>query len=268
MTPYYAQRRALMLRGDAERDVVQVDAALSALAGEKIGALALVGPLEGRTWLIECLIARGLEPLPLFYWRDVAVYLPATKHKLNLQKLEEQPFPEVRLAPGSELLHAPPVNGWYEVATLPRSQRVMFDGMAPAPGRFFSTFGLTLERTNGRLDFGVHPVTRLVFTLPAGRHVLHTTVRFSPEAYRLDLLDTEATDGVEISLATLGPRETRQVLFTRLLDPRHRAEDRERVPLRIEFNLPQAGEMELFVGPGPSGRSTRDWVVLGRVVID
>ncbi len=36
----------------------------------------------------------------------------------------------------------------------------------------------------------------------------------------------------------------------------------------MEFNLPQAGEVELFVGPGPAGRSTRDWVMLGRLVID
>ena len=52
------------------------------------------------------------------------------------------------------------------------------------------------------------------------------------------------------------------------MDPRHREADRGRKPLRMEFNLPQAGEVELFVGPGPAGRSTRDWVMLGRLVID
>jgi len=52
------------------------------------------------------------------------------------------------------------------------------------------------------------------------------------------------------------------------VDPRHREADRGQKPLRMEFNLLQAGEVELFVGPGPAGRSARDWVMLGRLVID
>jgi hypothetical protein len=118
------------------------------------------------------------------------------------------------------------------------------------------------------MDFGAHPVTRLVFALPAGRHVLRTTVKFSPDAYRPELSEADATDGVEITLTTLGRDGERRVLDTRTLDPRHREEDRGRRPLRIEFSLPQASEVELLVGPGPNGRDTRDWVVLGRLVID
>ena len=118
------------------------------------------------------------------------------------------------------------------------------------------------------MDFGTHPVTRLVFALPAGRHVLRTTVKFSPDSYRADLPEDFKTDGVEITLAVLGPGDERRVLDTRLMDPRRREEDRGRKPLRIEFTLPEAGEVELFIGPGPNGRDTRDWVVLGRLVID
>jgi len=268
MTPYYAQRRALMLRGDVEGNPAQVDAALAALAGEKIGALALAGPVGGRAWLVDRLVARGLEPQPSFYWRDTAVYLPAADRARNVQKLDELIFPEVRVAPAAVLHLEQPVNGWYQVRTLPRSQRATFDGMTPMPVRFYSTYGLSLERTAGRMDFGAHPVTRLVFALPAGRHVFHSTVKFSPDAYRADLPDSEATDGVEVSLAVLGPGESRQVVYTRRVDPRHHREDREGRPLRVEFVLPQAEEVELSVGPGPNDNSTRDWVTLGRVKID
>ena len=268
MTPYYAQRRALMLRADAENNPAQVDAALAALAGEKMGALVLTGPVGSRGWLVERLVARGLEPQPLFYWRDAAVYLAAADHARNVRRLDELVFPEVRVAPGAGKFHEQPVNGWYQVRSLPRDQRATFDGMTPAPVRFFSSYGLTLERANGRLDFGVHPVTRLVFALPAGRHVLRTTVLFAEDAYRADLPEADATDGVEITLSAAGPGDTAQVLGSRLVDPRHRPQDRGRIPLLFEFTLPAAGEVELFIGPGPAGRTTRDWVMLGRLVID
>ena len=174
----------------------------------------------------------------------------------------------MRFAPGAEPRHEQPTNAWYDVASRPRSQRAMFDGMTPEPVRFFSSFGLTMEWAHGRMDFGAHPVTRLVFALPAGRHVLRTTVIFSPDAYRPELPEADATDGVEISLTALGPGEVRRALATHTVDPRHRPADRGRTPLRIEFTLPRAGEVELFVGPGPAGRSTRDWVALGRLVIE
>ena len=268
MTPFYAQRRALMLTEEAERHPAQMEAALTGLAGEKIGALAVTGSLESRAWLISRAVALGLEPTPLYFWRDVAVFLPAARRAGNVRKLEEQSFLEVRFAPGVEPQHEQPANGWYQVGTLWRSQYAKFAGMKPKPVRFFSTFGLALERAGGRMDFGTHPVTRLVFALPAGRHVLRTTVKFSPDAYRADLPEDFKTDGVEITLAALGPGDERRVLDTRLMDPRRREEDRGRKPLRIEFTLPEAGEVELFIGPGPNGRDTRDWVVLGRLVID
>jgi hypothetical protein len=268
MTPFYAQRRALMLTEEAERDPAQMEAALTALAGEKIGALVVVGSLENRAWLISRAVARGLEPAPLYFWRDAAVFLPAARRAGYVRKLDEQSFLEVHFAPGAEPRHEQPVNGWYQVETLWRNQYAQFAGMTPKPVRFFSTFGLTLELAGGRMDFGVHPVTRLVFALPAGRHVLRTSVQFSPDTYRADVLEADATDGVEITLAVLGPGEARQVLDTRLMDPRHREEDRGRKLLRIEFTLPHAAEVELFIGPGPSGRNTRDWVVLGRLAID
>ena len=268
MTAFYAQRRALMLRGDVENNPARVDAALTALAGETIGALAITGPRQGKEWLIQRLAARGLAATPLYLWRDVSVFLPLARRERNRQQLEEQVFFEVHFAPGAEPRHVQPANAWHEVASLPRSQRAMFDGMTPAPVRFFSSFGLSLERAGGRMDFGAHPVTRLVFALPAGRHVLRTTVIFSPDSYRSELPEADATDGVEIALTALGPGETRRALAMRTVDPRHRAADRGRTPLRIEFTLLQAGEVELLVGPGPAGRNTRDWVALGRLVIE
>ena len=268
MTPYYAQRRALMLRGDIANDPAQVDIALAQMSDERMGALILAAPLAGKEWLVKRLMERGLEAAPSYYWRDMAIFLRAGRREQNALKLDELGIPELRFAPGAEPRYPTTADGWYNLATLPAAQHRMFDGMSPAPVRFFSLFGIGLNRSEGRMDFGAHPVTRLVFALPAGHHVLRTTAEISPDAYRADLSEADATDGVEISLAALGTSGERRVLDTRMMDPRHRPEDRRRKPLRIVFDLAEAGEVELSVGAGPNGRDTRDWLVLGRLVIE
>ena len=268
MTPYYAQRRALMLRAGEDHDFTRMDAAFTALEGEKIGALVVTGPLKDSEWLIKRGISVGLEPTPTYLWRDASVFLRPERRAETAAILEQVGFLEVHFAPGAEPQYQQPANAWYEVASLPRHQRFKFVGMQPQPVRFFCRFGLALELSQGRMDFGVHPVTRLVFALPAGPHVLRTTVMFVPDAYRDDQPEEFKTDGVEITLAALGPEGERRVLNTRIVDPTHHLADRGRKPLRIEFSLPQAGEVELFIGPGPQGRDTHDWAMLGRLVID
>jgi hypothetical protein len=39
-------------------------------------------------------------------------------------------------------------------------------------------------------------------------------------------------------------------------------------PMEMEFMLPEAGEVELFFGPGPQDRVTRDWIRIGPLTID
>ena len=87
-------------------------------------------------------------------------------------------------------------------------------------------------------------------------------------SYISDAGADQRTDGVEIKLTALGGGETQSVLYTRLLDPLHRHSDRGPQSLTINFTLAQAGEVELFFGPGPHGRDTRDWITMGRLVID
>jgi hypothetical protein len=92
-------------------------------------------------------------------------------------------------------------------------------------------------------------------------------IRFSPDAYRPDIAEGDATDGVEVSLCEIGNDGYRRELGAVMIDPRARAEDRGARDLSFDFALPHAGEIELFIGPGPSGRDSRDWVSLGRITI-
>jgi hypothetical protein len=274
MTAFYAQRRALMLRRDTEYEPARVRLALAALAGEKLGALAVTGPWENRPWLIQQVVALGLEATPLYYWRDVAVFLPASRRHQSLASLEENVFPEVRYAPGVEL---PPElmasaekldDRWYELEKLRPSQRRFFRYMQPMPVRFYSRFGPGLNFNAPVPEFGVHPLTQLVFALPAGRHTLRSSAHLPPASYQADLAREDKTDGIEVTLARRGAGGVRQILGRVVIDPRDVAADRQWVPFQWEFELAGPGEVELTIGPGPAGRDTRDWASLGPLVIE
>jgi hypothetical protein len=269
MTPYYAQRRAVMFRDDIARDSERVERTLAMLDGEKIGALVIAGNPDGSQWLIDRAAARGLERTPLYRWHDVLVYVPAERRPVLLERLMEQSFHEVGLAPGVTPPQPALKNAWFELGSLKKWQRQPFHAMSPQPVRFFASFGPGLDESAGQTRYGAHPVTRLVFALPAGPHRLQSTLQMSAEAYRMDLPDSEVTDGVEVSLFALGPGETRRLLATRMFNPRTNPSDRGvQRPLEFAFELAEAGEVELYFGPGPRGKDTRDWIVLGALKIE
>lgn len=269
ITPYYAQRRAMMIRDDSGTDKEKVDRAMAALDGEKIGALVLAGHPPGEQGLLERAVASGIHPEPVYLWRDTRVYLPAARRVESLPILLESHFPEVKIAPGVELPKQDLAGKWIELADVYRWQREPFIAIKPAPVRFFSSFGIHLDGSSGYPMFGAHPVTRLVFSLPAGHHTLRSSIQLPLAAYRLDIPQDNASDGVEVSLFALEAGGERRQLATRHFDPRNRREDRgERRPLEFTFELAAAGEVELFFGPGPNGRNTCDWVQLGPLTIE
>ncbi len=268
MTPYYAQRRALMIRQDMEIDRERLTRALANLTDEKLGALVVDEPLSWRSWLVDEAVKRGLGDRPTFTWRNFSVYLPAARHVENARIFQRSLWPEIRLAPH---LEPPPekLDGlWLDVAAGgPRLQGYLAD-IRPQPVRFFSTFGPAIDTNMGRHRFGAHPVTRMVFALPAGRHVLKTNVFFPVATYQVELNDDDATDGVEVTLTQSDGTGPTRTLYSRVFNPRRNPSDRGERPLVVDFSLEKPAEVELAFGPGPQGRDTRDWITLGSFVIE
>ncbi len=269
MTAYYSQRRAVMFRDDVASDPNRVEQALAALKGDKIGAVVIVGKVDGRQWLVDRAGLRGIGREPLYIWHDAQVYVPEARRTELLYALLETHFHEVSLAPGVQIPRENLAGRWIEVAKMHHWQREPFIALQPVPVRFYSSFGPTLDGSSGQPMYGAHPVTRLVFALPAGAHTLRSSLQMPTEAYRLDLPDSGTTDGVEVSLFSLEVNGERRLLATRLFDPRHNREDRGVLrSLEFAFTLPAAGEVELFFGPGPAGKDTRDWIQLGPLKIE
>lgn len=268
MTPYYAQRRALMIRQDMEFDQKRMERALANLADENLGALVVDGPLEWRKWLVDEAVKRGLEKEPAFTWRNLRIHLPAARRVEYLALFQQYLWDEVMLSahlqPPEENLR----NSWLDVAKAGPRLRGYLAGIKPQPVRFYSTFGPAIDTNMGRRRFGAHPITRLVFALPAGRHTLSTDVFFPVATYQVELQEADATDGVEVSLVLRGADDNHRTIFYRVVNPRGNPADRGEQPIRVDFEMQQAGEVELYFGPGPNGRDTRDWITTGPIVIE
>lgn len=268
MTPYYAQRRALMIRQDMEFDQKRISRALDNLAGEKLGALVVDGPEDWRRWLVGEAVARGLGERPTFTWRNLRIHLPVARQEESLRIHQRNLWPEIRLAAHLEPPPEKLAGVWLDVANAGPQLRGYLAGIRPQPVRFFSTFGPAIDTNMGRRRFGAHPVTRLVFALPAGRHTLRTDVFFPVATYHVELQDADATDGVEVGLSLLDPTGGHRTLFSRVVNPRGNPRDRGEQPIMVDFELQEPGEVELFFGPGPQGRDTRDWITTGPIVIE
>jgi hypothetical protein len=267
LTPFFSQRRAMMLREEEFRDPVRLDAAFAGLAGEKIGALVLATYVRNPAEILKRSLPFGIETQPTYRWEEMVVYLRDDSREASVRHLQHHGYAGVTWIPGVQPNPERLAAAWVEVASLSPAQPDYFAGMNPKPVRFYSSFGPAIERDGGRLDFGAHPVTRLVFALPAGPHLLRTTVILPPDTYDPAQAPDLITDGVEITLTALARNGTGRALYTRLFNPRDNAADRGRCPLEIPFNLAQDGEVELFFGPGPAGRDTHDSISMGRMEI-
>lgn len=263
MTAYYSQRRALMLRGDAVTDGAKLDRAFDELKGERIGAAVIAAQdWRAHSELLSRLPRMGLPAEPVLRWEGGWIFMPAADRKLSLLEpaLARGEWRGVTWAPGAEPPPAPLAGRWWDLAEMSPRQRELFDQMQPLPLRFRSSFEPSRRGVGRESALGAHPVTRLVFRVPAGERILRTTVWFDPGAYNPPPGEP-ATDGVELRISAM-EGESARPLATREIDPGSRQSDRGFVELEMRFRVEQEGEIELLIGPGRAGRDTRDWVWL------
>ena len=267
ITPFFAERRALMIRNGLQDQTAYLQLAFAALAGEKVGAVVLQGALRENNQLRDHLItAFGLDRRAVFTWREAVVFMPVENRIHAIRKLQQTTFNDVNLATDALLPAQGILSGeWWLLDDLSAVQRQPFSAMEPQPTGFYSSFGPQLAWRDGIPWFNAHPTTHLRFHLSAGSHRLRMRVAVAESAYRGNFtLSEPATDGVEIRLtARLGG-----VLYQRLLEPYSVITDRGELVIDIPFRLIGTTDVDLFFGPGAQGRDTRDWISLGRLIIE
>ena len=261
ITPFYARRRALMLRRDMESDWPFVEESFRNLAGEHVAALVLRGAQRQNAHLVDVAVAAfGLDRTPVWRVRDVEVYVPAKRVAEVLSRVAQLGLDEVELCrtEGSEAK----VEIVWEDPYLTAKQRQAVDAVKLPLVRLSSPFGISAGSLNGRAAVSAHAPTHLWFRAPAGLRTLTVQFAIAPGAYS-ELRREDATDGVEYVVSAARGQVGRRVLFSRLLrpfdDPADRGWQRETLTVRLE-----AGEdLLLETLPGPANSLNRDWALWG-----
>jgi hypothetical protein len=273
MLPYYSERRALMLRDDVIRAPRNFAAALENMKDTPVAALILRENWKGnRTILRKVSETLGIDERLALIWHDgdAEVYLHRDIRTEVLTRLEGQGmnrYGDFTLPPEAKLRDRPLAGQVLHYARLPERHKKLFHLMHPAPESFFSSVGPELWDDPTGQRFFAHPETKLWFALAAGNYHFRTTIALAPNAYT-GVPFGDASDGVSLVATLIDGHGQREELRRQHVNPRDNEADRGSLPIDWAFALPQGGQLEIAVTPGPAGNSARDWATLGAINIE
>ncbi len=199
MTPYYAQRRAFMIRRNVEHTWDMIIPAFEQLKGEDVTALVLFGDQIKNQVLIDLTVkAFHLDPRPAFRCRDATVFLHEQVRSQTRALLLNVPEVEVLGEQPGEL--DPRFQHKRELTYLLKRYREDFAQMQPAPFKYYTTYGTAHYDYAGGRFIGAHPDTRVWFQLPAGKHTLSAQVALLPAAYDPTVPQGDRSVGIEVRI--------------------------------------------------------------------
>jgi hypothetical protein len=131
----------------------------------------------------------------------------------------------------------------------------------PAPSEVQTTVPARERRVESKGVLLVQTPSRLRFDIAPGSYVVSGVFGLLPEAYEM-----HASDGASF-VALLDEGGKRQVMFTRMLDPVHRARDRGSQPLLFDLTTQQPAALYLYANPGWNNDSSFDLAYWGALRI-
>lgn len=269
IVPYYARRRALMIRNGMEFDPAYMARAFHALKGWPVGLLVLPQERSGFPGLLEMAQQElGIDPRPVLEWHGMNVYLNAAKREHTLGNLRQLGFHEAKWIPGSEPRIAPLGDEWEWYDRIQPEMRDHFRLMEPRPIRFKTTYGIGLSPQGGQFWFNSHSSTRLRFALKAGAHRLRAEFMMDAGCYDARLKPIDMSDGVNMDIRSITKQGKEQLIKQRIFAPATQPEDRGPQVVEVPFQLDEDAEVEILIGPGPNGSAARDWALLGAIKFD
>ncbi|MEO6995775.1 MAG: hypothetical protein ABI273_19370 [Lacunisphaera sp.] len=269
MIPFYARRRALMLRAGVDENDGEMRREFEPLKGEQVTALITTGAINKDAPLMRLAVEKfGFNPEPVFSWKNKFIYIADRRWDEVYDDYEKSAgVYDVHFLLLAQLPSSTFAGRWVDVKQMRHYQLALLKDLQPMPVRFLARFGLSLSGTDSAPIFGAHPESRFQFSLKAGPHHLRTSVGLSPGAYE-NIPKDQASDGIDVTVRILESGAPDQVIYARNLDPRDRPADRGAVPIDVKFEMPADAVLELAVTPGPAGSDRRDWAYLGKLVIE
>jgi len=267
MTPYYSQRRALMIRRDREHDWPFLEEVFGQLKGEAVTALVLDGAQRDNKGLRDMATRYfDIDPKPLCTWQNVTVHVRRNLRPVATDYLLQRRFLDLQLVDKLDAGDSPLMRREVLVSDLLPAQREVFRAMNPQPARYYTTFGLNLSQVAGVSFFNAHPDSRLWFEVPPGKHAISAEYYMFPGSYE-GIGRNEATDGAEFAVYELKADGTKEQVFDRLLNPRDNLADRDVQRLALTVEIAPGSELMFETGPGTRHDYNRDWAAWGPITI-
>jgi hypothetical protein len=265
--PYYAQRRALMLRREHEQDWTLIDRAFANLAKEDVAALILVGKQRQNAELLRrTASAFTIDPVLCFTYRDADVYLSAYHRPNVVRRLQgAHPFSEVALAPQPvEISRADPtVVPPAQLKPVPDSlQETIFKNVNPKPSHYDFAMGLSLSPVDGFDVIGAHPDATLWITPQKNAAEISWEFALYQAAYEKD---GGRTDGVDFIIVEKRPEGTEREIYRRTLDPVGLVADRGLQSVSLPYH-PAPGARLVFM-TRPHNTYSYDWAYWRKIEI-
>jgi hypothetical protein len=259
MIPYYAQRKALMIRNGLEQDPRYLERALADLADEDVSALVLVGAERRDHALVVRAAARfNLDLTPTFSHPTADVYLNRLDREGAITRLRNGDHYDQVTTVRRAYQPDPGPPAAVSRGTAVRAFRMIW----PRPSRCAFLYGYSVMPEGDREVLGAHPDTDVWVPAPATATEIVWEFGFFAGAYAHP---EAATDGVEFVITGETAAGGRRELYRRLLDPLHQPADRGLQSLRLPYR-PHAGETLVF-STRRHGTLALDWVYWRRVVV-
>jgi hypothetical protein len=255
--PYYAERKALLIRRGLENDEAYLARAFDDLAGEDISALVLTGDQRTNHLLAQRIAARfDLDPGITYSHSTADVYVARFYHDTVVDWLNRpHGFEQISTT------HHPAAEtpGLTPTPVSPEVGRTLFSMVTPAPSQIQATHGMPLLEFEGGHVLSSHPDSDLWIQAPA--HARHIECEFGllPGAYTGE----SKTNGVEFIVIGQRPDGTTRELFRRVLDPADKPEDRGVQTVVLDYR-PDVDELVLF-RTRDNGHPAFDWAFPCRV---
>jgi hypothetical protein len=261
MIPYYAQRKALMIRNGLQYDEPYLGRAFADLHDEDVSALVMVAGERKDTGLIQRAVGLfDLDGAPTFsspfadvylnrLYRDNAVEVFTRHHSFDQVTTTARPAQVQN--PDS-----PPI------VLTPASAASMFPMVSPRPVRVRFAYGYSCFPADGVTALSCHPDSDLWVPAPAGATGIRWEFGILSTAYERT---GSVTNGVEFNIEGVAPDGKRRRIFRRLLDPAAVPGDRGLQRLVIPYQGPRGETLVFFTRP--NGGYAFDWAYSVRIEV-
>ncbi len=264
--PFYADRRAFMIRNAMLGDPAGTAQMLDCLKDEMIGGLIVTKDQRDNVDIINAVTAKlGLDPQPSVTHANNDFYLSdSLRGALTFALLQDSNYRALMTEQftADSLADIAVVADGSMQAVAPALGDSMFAIATPRPHHYRAQFPLEVVTAGNAIVLTAHPESEIWFTPPSEATEVSIGFGMRPESYQRD---ESRSDGVEFLVFGIGADGEMTTIFERVLEPNSR--DTDQGLQTAQFELPQPLPVQLVFATRRNHSLSFDWAYWQKIQI-